>query len=265
MLAAFSLMELLVVIATIALLAGLLLPALTSAKSNAGSLQCINNKKQLQLAWWLYATDHDDQIPPNGEFLPGPPQTNRPYWWAQGVMNYEPEHSDNTNVSLLLDPRYAQLGEYAKAAPVYRCPQDKSAVLTAGGKHPRVRSVSMNVHIGRCVDCFGDSPQHIGPTTVDKIPSPSMQFIFIDEHPDSISTAAFWLSSAQERNARISSFPGSAHQGGATLSFADGHAESHRWVDPRTKPPVRNENYLTETESPDNADVAWLQRRTYFP
>src|SRR5215470_12264595 len=107
---AFSLIELLVVIAVIAILAGLLLPALASAKSRAKAVQCVSDKKQLQLAWHLYAVDHEDQIPPNGEVV-GPPQTNHQYWWAQGVMNYDGDHPDNTNTALLIDPRYAKLGE----------------------------------------------------------------------------------------------------------------------------------------------------------
>src|SRR5260221_9332075 len=135
---AFSLIELLVVIAIITILAGLLLPALSSAKGSASAAQCVSNKKQLQLAWWLYATDHDDQIAPNGEVVPGPPQTNHQYWWAQGVMNYEQDHPDNTNTSLLIDPQYAQLGPYTKTPAIYKCPDDQSSILTAGGRPPRV-------------------------------------------------------------------------------------------------------------------------------
>ena len=262
---AFSLIELLVVVAIIAILASLLLPALGSAKTTANGTLCLNNKKQLQFAWWLYATDHDDQIPPNGEVMPGPAREDLKYWWAQGIMNYEENHSDNTNVNLLIDPRYAQLGNYTKAPALYKCPDDKSSTLINGSALPRVRSVSMNVHVGRCIDCFGDDPRHIGPKTVGKIPNLEMQFVFLDEHPDSISTVGFFLSPARDRYAKIVSFPGSMHNGAATLSFGDGHAETHRWSDPRTKPPWRRASVLSETDSPGNADLEWLQRRTYFP
>jgi prepilin-type N-terminal cleavage/methylation domain-containing protein/prepilin-type processing-associated H-X9-DG protein len=261
---AFSLIELLAVIAVIAILAGLLLPALTSAKTSARTVQCVGDKKQLQLAWHLYATDHNDQIPPNGEVV-GPPQTNHQYWWAQGVMNYDGDHPDNTNSALLIDPRYAKLGEYTQAPGIYRCPEDKSSVLSAGTIRSRVRSVSMNVHVGRCIDCFGDRPTHLGPRIASQLPNPGKQFIFIDEHPDSISSTLFWIDRGEGRFASISSFPSPLHNGGATLSFADGHAEFHRWTDPRTKPQVRGENYLTSTETPNNPDVEWLQEHTNFP
>ncbi len=262
---AFSLMELLIVIAVISILAGLLLPALSATKSRALTAKCVSNKKQLQLAWLLYAHDHEDEMPPNGEVMPGPPQVDRPYWWAQGILDYSGSNSDNTNADLLINPRYAQLGEYTKAADLYKCPADRSSVLTAGSNRPRVRSVSMNVHVGRCIDCFGDHPTHIGPKTISGLPNTSKQFVFIDEHPDSISTIAFWLNRGEGQFARISSFPSSLHGGGATLSFADGHAEAKRWVDPRTRPSWTRQNNLVEVASPNNPDIDWLQKHTYFP
>jgi prepilin-type N-terminal cleavage/methylation domain-containing protein/prepilin-type processing-associated H-X9-DG protein len=261
---AFTLIELLVVIAIIALTSGLLLPALSSASHRARAAACLNNKKQLQLAWLLYGADHDDKIPPNGEILPGGPRTDRQYWWAQGIMNYTADHPDNTNTSLLVDPAYARMGDYTKSPHIYKCPADRSTAMINGKQHDRVRNISMNVHVGRCIDCFSDRPTHLGPTTIAEISNASSQFVFLDEHPDSISTIAFWTSPTGGNGAKLVSFPGSQHKGAATISFADGHAESHRWLDPRTRPPVTGRNELAETNSPHNPDVAWLQRNTYF-
>jgi prepilin-type processing-associated H-X9-DG protein len=66
--------------------------------------------------------------------------------------------------------------------------------------------------------------------------------------------------------ARIVDFPASYHNGAAGISFADGHTEIKKWVDGRTKPPVRYNNQLTlNVASPNNRDVIWLADRTTVP
>ena len=60
----------------------------------------------------------------------------------------------------------------------------------------------------------------------------------------------------------ILDYPGSYHNGGSNLGFADGHAETHIWLDARTKPPIRGTPLQLGVYSPNNVDVQWLSSRT---
>ena len=97
-------------------------------------------------------------------------------------------------------------------------------------------------------------------------PSPSMVWVLLDEHPDSINDAAFANEMVTANNmgaARIIDFPASYHNGACGFSFADGHAEIKKWLDRRTKPPAKfNGNLALVQSSPNNPDVLWMAERT---
>jgi len=258
------LIELLVVIAIVAILASLILPALSKAKSKAQKTVCMSNLKQLQLAWLTYTHEHDDRVPSNGRDLAQPARTDVEFWWAQGNLDYDPANSDNSNTALLTDGKYAQLGPYVQSAAVFRCPSDRTQGMLNGISVPRVRSYSMNCHVGALIHCFSGLPIPIGPQMLAELRDPSHQFIFIEGHPDSIGFVSFWVEEGLGPNAKITSYPAAYHDRGANLSFADGHIEYHQWQDSRTLPPVNYTKWLAETASPNNPDVAWLQGRTCF-
>jgi len=110
-----TLIELLLVIAIIAVLAGLLLPALASAKAKAHGIACLNNLRQIQLAWVLYAEDNDGAVTAAEDDRSGSNQvTSRPSTmgtaaWVSGWLNFSADNRENTNVLLLVHPQHAQL------------------------------------------------------------------------------------------------------------------------------------------------------------
>ena len=264
----FTLIELLVVIAIIAILAGLLLPTLARAKDQGRRILCINNHKQLMLAWELYATDNGNALALNGHPPLGvPPELKL---WIYGTHG---RTETRTNTAFLIDPKYASFGAILKTAPIYKCPSDR--IMVAGGdrKVPTTISYAMNCYlspVGIVSNIVAGSlpfPTASGSGRGDRvyfkaadIESPAERFVFIDGNPQSICCPAFMVNPAGVDS--FFHFPGVLHGRSAIVSFADGHAETHRWQDPRTRQGTPDGGLfgLANVFSPGNKDIHWLQR-----
>jgi prepilin-type N-terminal cleavage/methylation domain-containing protein/prepilin-type processing-associated H-X9-DG protein len=262
---AFTLIELLVVVAIIAILAALLLPVLARAQGKAQGVYCLGNTRQLELAWLMYADDSNGRLPYNvGGVGPRGVSGQTPLNWVDNIMDWELS-PDNTNTAGITK---AGLGPYAaQSLNIYRCPADKvlSEIQRQAGWTARVRSYSMNAMVGNAGDASvtgvnQNNPDYVQFFTLAAIPRPTSIFVFLDEHPDSIDDGYFLNKAYYPEWIDL---PASYHNGGASLSFADGHSEMHRWINPKTRQPNRPDGaplpmYL---RSADMADFRWLAGR----
>jgi prepilin-type N-terminal cleavage/methylation domain-containing protein/prepilin-type processing-associated H-X9-DG protein len=250
----FTLIELLVVIAIIAILAAMLLPALTKAKSKAEGIGCLNNLRQIQLGWFMYAHDNNEVFAEN----PGDVLTTNS--WVTGKLRWDfpPSgiNSANTNILYLI---LCELGPYvAKNTGIFRCPADK----VPGQAGTRVRSISMNSTVG---DVGGvNARQNPGWKVFMKSAdlsalAPSQLWIVLDEQPDSLNDDLFYVSMTGNVWVDV---PASYHNGACGISFGDGHAEIKKWHDPNSYQPVMKVNPSLGNQKPAPNDVAWLQQRT---
>src|SRR5687768_7636123 len=149
---------------------------------------CLNNVRQLGLAWVMYANDHKDRLAYNlgGDAILRTAAPRNPLNWVNGVMSWELD-SDNTNQNLLFD---SSLASYCNNnAMLYKCPDDQvlSDVQKQAGWKTRTRSYSMNAMVGNAGDLSASGTNVNNPTykqffAFTEIPKPSSIFVFLDEH-----------------------------------------------------------------------------------
>ena len=263
---AFTLIELLVVIAIISLLAAMLLPAIARARGKGQAIACMNNERQLGLACLLYVDDAEGRLPYNYGEEQIKRLVDRKIFvnWTSSVLSYELD-PDNTNTVLLTE---GGVGPYLNRSwRSYRCPSDRvvSDIQAAVGWDTRVRSFSMNAMVGDAGQFSRsgfniNNPGYLQFFKLAQVLQPAQIFVFIEEHPDSINDGYFL------NNVDILKWhdlPACYHDGSANLSFADGHAERHKWLFPSTKrSPQATAMLPFPIPESQRGDFDWLMQRT---
>jgi prepilin-type processing-associated H-X9-DG protein len=295
----WTLIELLVVVAVVMMLIGLRFSAYASEKPKSKGFQCLNNLRQLSLAWLMYAEDNREYFLYSSDdgsgttpYLPNPQMhgnAGNNYAWTWSKMDFRTSnpYDWDINADMVLRP----LWRYDKNANIYKCPGDTSVIVSNGVALPRVRSYSMNFYLG---GYGGNASPGYEPNIqfpfytrltdlADSVRSPGAAntFLFIEERQDCINWGDFLTDMTgypgTNRPAIPGAYrwnldmPGASHDRAGGISFCDGHAEIHKWVEGTTTPPVASGTLTGGKGSgslfpaPYSRDVAWLQNATARP
>jgi prepilin-type N-terminal cleavage/methylation domain-containing protein len=244
----FTLIELLTVIATFAILAGLLLPILSKAKIKAQRTTCLSNLRQLGIAWILYAEE-------NNGFLAESYPVSNPEVWVQGDMSKADEAGNANLISA------GKLYPYNRCVGIYHCPADQGVTIS-GKVVATVRSYSMNCFMGARDPGIKPIPS----TAADfvpfyakesDLPAPDQLWVMLDEDERSINDGFFVADPTGQVWIDFPAMSAHRHNYTYTLVFGDGHSTAWKLSDPRSFQVT-----VTETEQPGNTDLARLAQAT---
>jgi prepilin-type processing-associated H-X9-DG protein len=207
-------------------------------------------------AWTLYADDHNDALTPNDASPDGP--DDRSWLSLAGSWVTGTAWADTNSVNM----QKGVLFPYSGSDRIYRCPADNSTVLNRG-RIPRNRHYSMSSYMnpgGGAAFLPGMLPgiAYRKSSTIQN-PGPANALVLIDEHPNTMEDGFFWITQPGEWY--WGDFPGTLHQRGANLAFADGHVERHRWIERYTLETSKLKTWFPQIPTlKGDKDLLWLQQ-----
>jgi len=272
---AFTFRELLVVLAVIALLFVVVLPALARSRPDGQAARCMNNLRQMMAGMLVYAGDHNDFLPPN----PDDANLLIGHNWVAGNSGgsgknvpWHPEY--------LTDPRRCAILNYIGTnTTLFKCPADERWGTTSGGPTaaqtiPAPRTISMNALVGTVCAGFKAGIGHGGAPLFETVapyvpvnyfryskvsglvaPSPSRLWVLLDESSIGLNDGAFAVGMT---SSTWIDAPGAYHNGAGSFAFADGHFESKKW---RSESTGQHVGAITPGTA-EEADYLWLRDRT---
>jgi len=248
----------LVVIAIIAILAALLLPALARARGKAMAIKCVSNLKQLQLGWALYGNDFSEIMLPNAPLTEAPEKS-----WCYSA--YQDWYNSDANTNVLIY-RQALLAPYlAGQLGVYKCPAD--SVASQNGQ--RLRSYSMQSQMGNLYSYTFSQAYNPGykffikATELTKL-QPVDAIVFSEENMGTMNDGYLQVKNGSPVWPDV---PGSYHTWNCGMSYADGHAAQRKWLTNVLKIPVSFGYTIADnsvTTGVNNKDYLWWDQHTSF-
>ncbi len=222
---AFTLLEVLVVVAIIALLVAILVPSLQRAREQSKRTICLHNLRQLSMAWLQYAQAHRDRLVRGvAEPEPGVPEdrpTQRGCWVRYMGTTPATEPVDRQIRAIRMGAIFPYAG---KTQELYRCPATrKNEIRTYSTVH------AMNGLEG----VFTPSPPDYRDWVVrklDQVERPAARIVYLDDYPENWD--AVWAVNNTEPK-WWNPLP-MRHDKGTALGMADSHGEWWRWTDKRS-------------------------------